>query len=1809
MKFRKPLFGLVLGVCMAATLFSVPALATGAAETADEDTVILNGDVIEGQPGSGVLPSMASGTWGDNLSWKLNYVGVLTISGEGAMKPAEVDELYPWAEHAKSIRSVVIEDGVTSVSDQAFAATYSDDYGYISYLSLKKLELGNTVNYIGYRAFANSGITELVLPDSLTTLDSAAFSGCNQLSTLVTGDGLYQIGLEAFNGCRKLSSITFGTGLGYIHQRAFSSCTALTELNIPARVEHILDSAFSGCTGLTSVTIGDGHTDRQLTHVGDWAFQNCSALTEVHFGDSVGQIGMYTFQNCSKLSTVTFGDNLIAIGDHTFKACPITTLSFPASLTVIGYDAFTDCKELTSISFAGPTGIGVRAFQNCSKLSEVDFGSNLTYIDNAAFQNCTSLTEINIPDSAIGIGSNSFTGCTSLRSVTISGNDAKGTTVGIQAFYGLPSLTSLTLGNGVARLESGAFWKCTGLKKVTIPSSVWEINGAFMDCTGLTTVVMKEGDPSRPFNLIGGAFAGCTSLTTVRLDQTISQLADRIFQNCTALRQVFLNVADSAGVTTIEGNPFDTMTQGDIFFFGHAPYFKDGIYQIANSTPISLYYLQGSEGWENYESDGVVKPFLDGSTGPITDPDAYYPLPGRQLYRFYANSTFGSPLTNVTATLNGKTYSSGDSSSLTIEYDAYTHRKDDVIVFSCPGYDSKEQLLLSGNSYITLHTSETEGDPRHKSLLVRGGPIGKTIWNMMWGDYSFYAGDTKTMYRFEIDVIWGEHQPGKIYFSQTLDPADGLEMQEGTSDYMAFAADLDPALPLYLLLVTQDGTVFPTEIPVDIYPLPSGTTSKPQNVSSIYLDIAEDVEAPETGINYLDELEIGMKLLNSANITFDVQDDGSFYGLIGLEVEKKDSIHVIAETMEDLDAFSNIHDYADSMDNLKDFLTSGEASSLFYLDPPKTTAFIVEGEAQVIGYVKGVWTDEGPRFTECRVGLLVEGKFEKVWQFVEPVPFYFQAGFYPSLELTAPLVSTVNGQMLYLQKQLEFKGEANVKGAAGLGLDGIASVSLYAKGGLVAEGTLPTKDIRIYADKLTLGVEAELLCWDADVELLSLPEYTIYPKEETVNLSSMALPELNWQPQSRAYLDTVSVLAVDGSNTETSAEALLSDVYTYADVQLVVLEDGTQLMVWTADPGTRAEANNRTVLYYSCHSGSGWSAPAPVEAEDDGTADFSPLLTQLEGKVYLLWQDASQPLTEDDTLDSAAGLLDISCAEFDPETAAFSPLGTIGTSGYDGAFSAAVYEGELVVAWMANSGTSPLHFYPGDASLHRAVLSGSHWTSRMLADNLNTADQTATDGKRVWFSGDTDNDNASFEDMELFLWDDETDQLLQLTDNDVIDSKPQFHDGQLFRYSDGALVSDTAAIALAENTDVYRYLRSSADLEAMVYVVTEPDTRLSSLYASFNDGTGWGDPIRLDGGNGNIGSFSAAFRPDGSLVIVTRERAALAPVSGDALPELSVGAQLISYTLTPTCDLVLEKVDYEAHSLVAGGELNLRMNLSNAGATAIQFVLVTVSDGGTELYRVPCMLPMLSGCSEQLTVAVPLPATLPEELQVTVSALGYEEAKTENNTAALPLRLADVSIESVLGVSANNVTTVDALVVNRGQQDFDAVTLTLKDAAGNVLTTQPNVALDAGESCIVTLSLNQPFDHNTILRLEAGGLENENLAANNEADVVVLASRPEVLTLSADYFFTDTALNVSVRMNDATAEDCDYNLYCAAYDSNGRMLAVRTADGQHVVSGGFQTREFSFTKHLTQIAEIRVFALDSELKSLPVGDRLTIERP
>ena len=339
-------------------------------------------------------------------------------------------------------------------------------------------------------------IKSVIIENGITSIGERAFEGCTSLTGVTIPNCVTSIGINAFSDCTSLTSVTISDSVTGIGDSAFYNCKSLTNVTIPNSVTNIGDGAFSYCTSLATIEVSDNN--KNYSSVDGILFNNDKSElivypagktdSEYTISNSVIKIGNYAFCGCTSLTSVTIENNVTSIGVAAFRDCSsLTSVTIPNSVTSIEYGTFSYCENLKSVTIGNSVkSIGDSAFSWCESLTSVTIPDSVTSIGVSAFSGCISLTSVTIPNSVTSIGSYAFYYCTSLTSVTI-GNSV--TSISDSAFYYCTSLTNVTIPNSVTNIDDGAFKQCTSLASITIPDSVTIFGiDAFDICTRLKDV-------------------------------------------------------------------------------------------------------------------------------------------------------------------------------------------------------------------------------------------------------------------------------------------------------------------------------------------------------------------------------------------------------------------------------------------------------------------------------------------------------------------------------------------------------------------------------------------------------------------------------------------------------------------------------------------------------------------------------------------------------------------------------------------------------------------------------------------------------------------------------------------------------------------------------------------------------------------------------------------------------------------------------------------------------------------------------------------------------------------------------------------------------------------------------------------------------------------------------------------------------------------------------------------------------------------------------------------------------------------------
>ena len=264
----------------------------------------------------------------------------------------------PWYISRNSLKQIVLEEGIKSIGQYAFADCSN----------LSEIKIPNSVTTIGASAFKNcSGLKELTIPCSAKIANNSdVFSGttniekitlakgngtmCNYSESTGQSDTYYQY-TPWYISRNSLKEILIEKGVTNISENAFSNNTGLTRINIPAGVATIGSSAFSGCFDLAVVKLPSG-----IVSIEARAFADCNGLADVYYNDFEDEwinVSIGEGNECLTGARIHFMHNehnfsikvieaTCTHGGYTLYTCDECGLSYFEDITPVAPHSYTD---------------------------------------------------------------------------------------------------------------------------------------------------------------------------------------------------------------------------------------------------------------------------------------------------------------------------------------------------------------------------------------------------------------------------------------------------------------------------------------------------------------------------------------------------------------------------------------------------------------------------------------------------------------------------------------------------------------------------------------------------------------------------------------------------------------------------------------------------------------------------------------------------------------------------------------------------------------------------------------------------------------------------------------------------------------------------------------------------------------------------------------------------------------------------------------------------------------------------------------------------------------------------------------------------------------------------------------------------------------------------------------------------------------------------------------------------------------------------------------------------------------------------
>lgn len=526
--------------------------------------------------------------------------------------PSSIKEIY--FKNCSSLETVTLQEGVTRIG------------GFEGCTGLKQINIPSTVTYVGKfkdcnnlekviiadipswcnanhydaRLYGptlmagklflgtvdnNEEITDLVIPEGVTTIKSCSFYGLSNITSVTLPSSLTSWEWKAFDGCTGVTDVW-----------CLSDPIALTwsesENNFKAEKEtqmHVLEADLwtskfpdANATFVADLMQVPYTATAKVNAFAADKFPGATALLLNNFDAETGKgnaifggkltgVAANAFAGSTSLTSITLPNGIATIGANAFNGCTaLATITLPKTVTLFNNDAFAGLGNTTDVwCIADPEaltwdGTGFKSGKATTMHVMVADDWTTKFPDaNVTFQGDMTRFRYTATakDSKSFYETDNFVGATEMVQHDYNTETGEGSVIfkGIvtglkyRTFYRNTLLTSIVIPTTVTEMKDYIFYECSNLTTVSLPNTITSMGGSnFGSCTSLTTVNIPTSLNAIP----SSTFYKCSSLVDIDIPESITDIGSSAFHYCTSMTRVFI----PASVTQIRSHAFENCT-------------------------------------------------------------------------------------------------------------------------------------------------------------------------------------------------------------------------------------------------------------------------------------------------------------------------------------------------------------------------------------------------------------------------------------------------------------------------------------------------------------------------------------------------------------------------------------------------------------------------------------------------------------------------------------------------------------------------------------------------------------------------------------------------------------------------------------------------------------------------------------------------------------------------------------------------------------------------------------------------------------------------------------------------------------------------------------------------------------------------------------------------------------------------------------------------------------------------------------------------------------------------------------------------
>lgn len=874
----------------------------------------------------------------------------------------------------------------------------------------------------------------------------------------------------------------------------------------------------------------------------------------------------------------------------------------------------------------------------------------------------------------------------------------------------------------------------------------------------------------------------------------------------------------------------------------------------------------------------------------------------------------------------------------------------------------KEGYLTYTDAEFKMNKTKEYTVPLIAEETAADHPLLSVIMNLNGNRYELLS-QTKTINRrlgnAEFTIVCIPSDSTKTYTKYEILQGEDVMAESVTGEFSLTAGQFQ--------VTKRDYSVYPTEIRL---------TDADGNIcqEEINLSIVDEEEI-HTSLEFGDGIEFAVggdiPIFGDSTIKFD-----TFKVPVSVYVgEDKWRVTLNIADVDNTDKVVNIFksesDLVENFEKVKSYLSNQPVIST----NPKFTM-------ELVGYAEGdmpMGTDE----IDLKMFLKLTGKWTHEWQ----APYAIVIGVDVKGSISANGELTLNTETMRL-----IDGNANVEGEFGLGVFAGIGMAKVLSAGVYGDGKIGIKYYLLPSDESGLDelyLSGKLMLV---VRFLgnNVGEHDLFDGEHTYWLYSRDWDEY-YTDGSSAYSPyesaeqwmqslgdmELSSSAENPAGEWTGNEAVLQQTAYSESKPLLMQSGGDTIMLFTSNTLSDRDEAEASVLMYSIYdtASGAWSEPLPVD--DDGTADFNPVVSG----GYVAWNDSKGTLSECTTLNQIGKELEVTVASYNPSTKAFEDIETVTSNqSFENNLSLRETATGASLSWSINSegdvfgleGTNKIYFCA-------------------LAENgADTQELTSTDQIILWretgeidgracylYIVDENNNLTDIEGQVAYAVFADNGEVVQLSTESVsaVCSLPGQNkilmistDGNIYTKTglSGEVIQETEGNSVVgtfqqiieeENGDITILFTLNGANNANAYAVMY-DSELSE----------WSERISLTDTDNYVEGVSGGFM-DGEMVFLYNQREL------DMSDADSTGINSLHWSTVAnnTVQLADAEADFFGEDAVNGAQLPMEISVTNTGVAACQAVDVTIGDESNEILKETLETLIMPGETKTLELTVTVP--------------------------------------------------------------------------------------------------------------------------------------------------------------------------------------------------------------------------------------------